>query len=181
MSRLPEYLSKNYPLEEIEGWKLFKRHMDLNEGFALVLLTAADNWGVEYVRNETSRSFKVGETLLHFSVDDSISKGALAEFLLGVARCSDSNPHLIWIASDPEESVSNENLEDIWQNELAILNRFRNRISEGLNCTVVIAGPRNLLAWIRENAPDLWSIRSGVFRMEPVTYQESLELTTEYT
>lgn len=54
-----------------------------------------------------------------------------------------------------------------WRFALARLNRYRNSLQARIPCTLALAGPTGLIEVLRESAPDFWSIRSSVFRIEP--------------
>jgi tetratricopeptide (TPR) repeat protein len=75
---------------------------------------------------------------------------------------------LIWVDADPCDPADIPARDEAWRKALSRLNRYRNTLQARFKCTLVFAGPFSLQVFVREEAPDLWSIRSTVIRFEPV-------------
>jgi tetratricopeptide (TPR) repeat protein len=76
---------------------------------------------------------------------------------------------MIWVAADPGDPAEIPARDAAWRKALSRLNRYRNTLQARFKCTLVFAGPFSLQIFLREEAPDLWSIRSTVIRFEPVS------------
>ncbi len=163
----PEYLAELYRLEELEGWQLLARHLELTEGFSFVVVLAPDDAAVAYLRSRLPDLVGTPEAVRRVVFDPAAGAGGLAESLLDMSSLPETI-RIIWIdadAVDPEQIPARD---AAWREALARLNRYRNTLQERFRCTLVMAGPFGLQKFLREAAPDLWSIRSLVCRIEAV-------------
>lgn len=164
----PDYLADLYRLEELEGWRLLARHLELTDGFSFVVVLAPDDVAVEYLRSRLPEIVGPVPDAIHRVVfDPKAPAGQLAESLLELPSLSDST-RMIWVDSDPTDPTLNPLRDEAWRNALSRLNRYRNSLQEKIHCTLVVAGSFSLQAILREAAPDLWSVRSTVIRIEAV-------------
>ncbi|MCL4203594.1 MAG: tetratricopeptide repeat protein [Pirellulaceae bacterium] len=158
-----------YRWDEIEGWRLLLDHLELIEGFSLVIVLAPDEWGVALARERLSQQWPGSAAVRRVRFDPVAGTDGLAESLLELAS---QPPHsaewkAVWIDADPAPPERLEQREQDWRRALAKLNRYRNTLQAKLACTLVIALPARFQKAVAESAPDIWSIRSGVFRIEP--------------
>lgn len=167
-SALPDYLADLYRLEELEGWQLFARHLDLMEGvFSFVVVLAPDDLGIAYIRSQLPNLVESDDAVKRVVFNPAAEQGSLAESLLALDPLP-SSTRIVWIDADPIEADQFPVRDKAWERALSRLNRYRNTLQKQIHCTLVIAGPMSLQGILRESAPDIWSIRSSVFRMEPV-------------
>lgn len=153
-----------YHWEEIEGWQMLLQHLDLVDGFALVVVLAPDDWAIALTREHLQETLSEVGAVARVRFDPMGDSDRLAETLLafeaGAAR-------VVWVDADPTSPDQFAQVELAWQQALSRLNRYRNTIQSRFDCTLALALPARLQRTLREAAPDLWSIRSGVFRIDP--------------
>ena len=58
-----DHLSSLYQLEEQEGWRLFRNHLKISEGFSFLPIFAPDDWGVALLRREAGRLLESPESM----------------------------------------------------------------------------------------------------------------------
>ncbi len=162
---LTEQLAALYRWPEIEGWRLLEQHFDLTEGFAFIVVLAPDDDAVALVREHLSTLFPEPGAVLRIPFDPNADTAALTEALL--AATPTAAIRVVWIDTDPVAPEDFEVQKARWSAALGRLNRYRNSVSARFTTTVALALPARLLSMLRETAPDLWSIRSGLFRIEP--------------
>ena len=163
----PDYLAELYRLEELEGWRLLARHLELTDGFSFVVVLAPDDAAIGYLRSQLPEMVgKARNAVRRVVFDPSADVGSLAESLLDVRTTKSTR--LIWVDADPVDPDHALARDNAWRNALSRLNRYRNSLQSQINCTLAIAGSFSLQTILREAAPDLWSIRSTVIRIEPV-------------
>lgn len=156
-----------YQWEQIEGWRLLERHFQISDAtFSLIVVFAPDNWGVGLVREHLAEKLGGAAALARVRFDPAAKPARLSEELLAFDASSE-NVQVVWIDSDPAEAGQTQELEHAWQRTLSILNRYRNALQHRFHCTLAIALPSRLEESLRASAPDIWSIRAGVFRIEP--------------
>ena len=166
-SGLPlDALAPLYRLEELEGWHLLARHFEIVQGFSVVVVLAPDDWGVALVRERLPQILPEPGAVLRIRFDPDAPYFQLAEALLALQSLP-ATVRVLWIDADPGDPDTLPHREEAWQQALARLNRYRNTLQARFFCTLVLAGPVRLQAIMREAAPDLWSIRSAVVRIEP--------------
>ena len=153
-----------YRLEELEGWQLLARHFEIVEGFSFVIVLAPDDWGVALVRERLASDLPSPGCAAD-SLRSGLAVLSAGRKALGMARCLVRRA--LWIDTDPGDPDALPRRDDAWREALARLNRYRNTLQARFACTLVLAGPVCLQAILREASPDLWSIRSGVFRISP--------------
>jgi tetratricopeptide (TPR) repeat protein len=163
----PDYLAERFRLEELEGWRLLARHLELTDGFSFVVVLAPDDVAIAYLRSRLPEIVGPAPEAVHRVVfDPSAHIGSLAASLLDL-ELSEST-RLIWVDADPVDPDRIPQRDGAWRNALARLNRYRNSLQARLHCTLALAVPFSLQPILREAAPDLWSIRSTVLRIEPI-------------
>ncbi len=59
--------------------------------------------------------------------------------------------------------------EAFWRPMFSALNEQRNQLYDRFPHGLLIAIPQPMLAWLAQEAPDLWSVRTGVFELEAAT------------
>jgi tetratricopeptide (TPR) repeat protein len=155
-----------FPLEECEGWELLRRHLELAEGFSFAVITAPDDWGVAHLREEFPALLPSPEAWSHLVFDPSQPPESLAELLLSLPIPPPATK-VLWLDAEPGTPDELPNRDAAWGHALARLNRYRNTLTTRLPCALLLAIPVRILPILRASAPDLWAIRSGLFRIEP--------------
>jgi tetratricopeptide (TPR) repeat protein len=168
MTQFPDYLAELYRLEELEGWRLLARHLELTDGFSFVVVLAPDDVAVAYLRSRLPEIVGPNPDAVRRVVFDPWADvGSLAESLLALRALSKAT-RLVWVDADPVDPDRIPARDEAWRKALARLNRYRNSLQSRIPCTLALAGPFSLQTILREAAPDLWSVRSTVIRIEPV-------------
>jgi tetratricopeptide (TPR) repeat protein len=74
----------------------------------------------------------------------------------------------IWLGTViPESDPEIQEWQQAWRHGLASLNQQRNPLRERFACPLVLVGAPWLHTLLREAAPDLWSVRTGVVAVAP--------------
>ena len=154
-----------YHWDEIEGWRMLVQHFDLTEGFAFIVVLAPDDEAIALLRDQLPRLLPEPGAIERIRFDPAAGSASLAESLL--AASPSSAVRVIWIDADPAHPEQFDEREKTWADALGTLNRYRNTLSSKFAATLALALPARLLPMLRQTAPDLWSIRSGLFRIEP--------------
>jgi tetratricopeptide (TPR) repeat protein len=154
-----------YPLPEIEGWRLLGQHFDLVEGFAFIVVTAPDEWGIVLAREHLPEYLPEPGAIERVCFDPAGDPDLLADVLL---RMPAPGPQVrvVWIDAEPGPPESLTQRDEQWEAALAKLNRYRNPLQAKFRCTLALALPARVVPHLRKAAPDFWTIRSGVFRIE---------------
>jgi tetratricopeptide (TPR) repeat protein len=161
-----DYLADLYRLEELEGWRLLSRHLELTDGFSFVVVLAPDDAAVAYLRSRLPDLLGSPNAVRRVAFNPWADVGSLTNGLLEIVSLPES-VRLIWVDADPVEPDRIPERDEAWRASLSRLNRYRNTLQDRIRCTLALAGPVSLQTILREAAPDLWSIRSAVFRIEP--------------
>lgn len=156
-----------YRWGEIEGWQLLTRHFELTDDrFSFIVVFAPDDWAIALLREQLRQILPEPGAIARVRFDPTKGPDSLAESLLEFAPAS-ASLRLIWIDADPVEPEAFEEYQRSWELALMKLNRYRNTLQKRLPCTVALALPGRLEPILSGAAPDVWSIRSGVYRIEP--------------
>jgi hypothetical protein len=164
----------DYPVEgtspliawgEIEGYRLLCKHFELTDGFALVVIFAPDEQAIAALREQMRSVFSSQNAFQRVRFDPEQGTESLAESLIEKPQTK-PGLRLLWIDSDPCLPDELDRRHNAWGQALARLNRHRNAVQANFDCTLAIALPTRWQQTFRENAPDLWSIRAGLFRIE---------------
>ena len=156
-----------YRWGEIEGWQLLSRHFELTDDqFSFIVVFAPDDWAIALVREQLRQILPEPGAIARVRFDPAKGPDSLAESLLEFAPNS-ASLRLIWIDADPAEPDAFEEYQRSWELALMKLNRYRNTLQKRLPCTVALALPGRFEQMLSGAAPDIWSIRSGVYRIEP--------------
>jgi hypothetical protein len=160
-------IGRRYGTAAALEWQRVQAHFALHEGFGLLVLLVPDSDGASLCRQALADQLAdVGGTLLDLSPDSPSKLRVLAETLLQ----QDPPPGCgaIWIAAAvPEPAPDHAAWMLAWRWALATVNQNRNRAQARFRCTLVMVGAPWLVPLFREAAPDLWSVRSVVARIEP--------------
>ncbi len=160
-------LDRIYRLEKNAEWRHLLDHLRLLDGFGLLLVLAPEQAGAEVCRRALQRHLAEQGRALH-SVQLHLQEpsGTLGDQLLQAELPTDTGA--VWVSAPEAESASYEDpVRQLWRNALAALNPRRNPLRRQLGVPLIFAGPPWLQEVCREAAPDLWSIRDTIARIEP--------------
>ena len=162
-----EQLARRYALSEQAEWRKLLAHFDLAEGFAFVVLLAPDADGAVLCRHELEQQLQGEGRALHaVEIASPADLHRLPEHFLEVPASAEAA--CLWIAAvAPDYTPDYAAWRDAWEHALARLNAFRNPIRDRFQLTLIFAGAPWLQEVLREIAPDLWSVRTLVVRIEP--------------
>ncbi len=185
-------LTSRYALPENAEWGTFLAHLDFSEGFALFVLLAPDDAGIELCRRALEQVFVEKGTPLQTLA---LSPGAPPEFLANaLTHPPAAGIGALWIqleeAPEPDQVYSSDPADaarieaaaasfsdslanarrQAWAGFLRALNPERNPLRRTLALPLIFAGPPWLQQIFREVAPDLWSIRRSVATIHPAEW-----------
>jgi tetratricopeptide (TPR) repeat protein len=160
-------LARRYDLPNRPEWQKLLNHFDLSEGFALVVLLVTDADGAALCRHELEKALAREEkTLAAIELTTPADLRELPGRLLAVEP--PATVAGLWMAAvEPDYSKVYPEWREAWQLALARLNSHRNPIRRQFNLSLVFVGAPWLQEVMREIAPDLWSVRTLVARIEP--------------
>jgi tetratricopeptide (TPR) repeat protein len=165
----PDLLNARYNLSASEDWQRLERLLDLNEGFALVcwFIDGESGEGVCKAALE-GRLRGESKTLLDLSPASQTEVRDLATKLLDAFIPPSTGA--VWfgkvVAADHPDYLG---WAQAWREALARVNQFRNPVMRSIPVPLILAGAPWLQSVISEAAPDLWSIRTMVGHIEPVS------------
>lgn len=168
-----ESLERRYALSEQAEWRKLLQHFDFSEQFAFVVLLVPDVDGAILCRYELERQLEgEGQRLQAIELPTPTSLRQLPEHFLDTPI--KENTTCLWVAAvAPDYAKDYADWRDAWQSALARLNAFRNPIRKRFPLALVFAGAPWLQELLRETAPDLWSVRTLVVRIEPVAHPDN--------
>src|SRR5437016_3430687 len=149
-------------------WQHLLTHFELSEGFSFVVLLVPDADWANACRIALSQYLEAeGKNLLTVGYSDAEDfkiqvPGRLLELHTG------ERTGAVWLeATVSEASPRYEEWAGAWRGMAARLNQFRNPLRRRLNVPLVFVGAHWIQPAIRDIAPDLWSVRTLVTRLEP--------------
>lgn len=156
-----------YNLPAQPEWQQFLNHFDLSQSFALAVLLVTDADGADLCRVELEKQLqREGKTLVCLDIPGPDALRNLASELLTIKLPAHAGG--LWIAGVvPDYANDFPAWQAAWQFALARLNPRRNEIRRQFNCSLIFVGAPWLQETMREIAPDLWSVRTLVAKIEP--------------
>ena len=160
-------ISARYGPAAAAEWDLVLSHFDLAEGFSLLILAVPDRDGADLCRRLleaylASRCKRVeGVTPQHPEDLKGLAK-TLVDGMGGEATGA------TWIAAVPPTSApDHQDWAAAWRYALASLNQHRNPLRRQYDHPLVFVVAPWVVPLFRDVAPDLWSVRDLVVRIEP--------------
>ncbi len=156
-----------YHLAASPDWQALLTLFDLNEGFAFVVLLVRNEEGAEVCREALGRRLAdTGKELLIVETAPPTRLERVAEALLPDAAPAGTGA--VWVERVVSEGAPDyAEWREAWRRGVAALNQHRNPFRRKWNVPVIFAGAPWLQEVLRENAPDLWSVRTQVVWVEP--------------
>jgi len=162
-----EALATRYNLSAQTEWRQFINHFDFAASFALVVLLVADADGADLCRAELEKQLqRENRKLLSLDVSTLEALRNLPSRLLATRLPTEAGG--LWIAAVAADYSKDFAVwREAWRFALAGLNPRRNEIRRQFSCSLIFVGAPWLQEIMREIAPDLWSVRTLVTRIDP--------------
>ena len=163
----PATIEQRYGTEAAAEWRLLLNQFALGDGFALVVLTVPGPDGAALCADELGAFLAPQARHLAYVASRTTEElRALAPRLLALP--DDAARGAVWvIAAFPDITAEQDNWQAAWRYALGSLNQQRNPLRRKFHVPVIVVGAPWLVPLLREMAPDLWSVRSLVVRIEP--------------
>lgn len=163
-----EALVRRYDLPNQPEWQKLLTLFDLSEGFSLVVLLVPDADGAALCKRELEKHLeREGKKLAAIELRTPDDLRHLKGVLLGTHPTPDTA--CLWMSAvEPDYAPAYSQWREAWGQALARLNSHRNPIRRHFELSLVFVGAPWLQEVMRETAPDLWSVRTLVSRIEPV-------------
>jgi tetratricopeptide (TPR) repeat protein len=160
-------ISARYNLAASADWQAVLTHFELGEGFAFIVLLVPDETGAEVCRLAMERYLESrGKRLLNASPGDTGQLKELPNALLQAEP--EAGVGAVWVERAVSEGAPDYGpWREAWGHGAAALNQHRNPFRRKWDVPVIFVGAPWLQEVLRENAPDLWSIRTMVAWVEP--------------
>lgn len=154
-------------------WQNLLTYFDLSgEGFAFIVLIVPDKDWADACRYALERyllSFRRKLVVVPFDSAEEFGD-KLAERLLSLKP--DEETGAVWVSAAVPEAVKEyESWAEAWSTGVARLNQYRNPLREQFQVPLLFVGSSWVQPVIREMAPDLWSVRTLVVRIETTISQ----------
>lgn len=150
-------------------WQNLLTYFDLaGEGFAFIVLLVPDSEWAAACRQALERYLMAYRKKLLAVTFESAEefKDELASRLLSLQPGEDTG--VVWMeAAVTEVSKEYKRWEEAWRVAAARLNQYRNPLRQQLKVPLLFVGAPWVQITLRETAPDLWSVRTLVVRIEP--------------
>ena len=174
-----EKVASRYELSGQAEWQKLLRLFQLSEGFSLLVLLVLDVDGAALCQRELEQQLKKeGKQLFAIEIPTPEALRLLPSSLLETDP--PANAGCVWIATvEPDYGKDYPAWRDAAQFTFARLNAHRNSIRRHFNLPLVFVGAPWLQEVMREIAPDLWSVRTLVFRIEPPPQSTAEQLVSE--
>ena len=160
-------ITRRYGHAAAAEWQRLLSHFGLAEGFALLVLVVPDPDGAKLCRTELGRVLATRDQhLVRLEPRTPWELRQMAEELL--EQPADRTIGAVWLAAvTPVSARDSPEWEVAWQSALEGLNQRRNPMRRHLDCPFVVVMAPWVVPLFRDVAPDLWSVRSQVIRIEP--------------
>jgi len=156
-----------YGPEAWTDWLRLQAHFDLGDGFAFLILLLPGAVGAEICRRQLKQHLEAkGKHLVELPCEWPEDARRLPERIFAVEPADPLGG--LWLgAVIPESDPEIQPWKLAWRQGLASLNQQRNPLRERFACPLVLVGAPWLQILLRETAPDLWSVRTGVVAVIP--------------
>jgi tetratricopeptide (TPR) repeat protein len=166
VSDISQLSALGFRLAASPDWQSVIRYFELGEGFAfIVLLVTSESGALEcrYALNDFL--LESGKKVRSVPIERESDLEGLTDALLAMPISAETGA--VWVGRVvPESSPDYGSWAAAWRGAVARLNQFRNPLREHFQIPVILVGAPWLQRVLRENAPDLWSIKTLVARIE---------------
>lgn len=154
----------------LEDWDSLLRHFELGSGFALILLSVNNAEAARRCRDALREALDPLELL----EIDATTPDAL--YALPSRLVTESLPEgtgAVWVRAgwDPEDPTRLA-VQAAWEDAARRLNQHRDTLRQQLSVPLLLVGAAELPVLLREQAPDLWSVRTLQIQMEALDHLE---------
>ena len=172
-------LANVYNLGTSPDWQALLSHFDLGEGFAFIVLLVPNDDGAEVCRVALDRYLEASGKRVHqIPVSGLADLRNIAHTLLGMT--AEPADGAIWLARAVPVGVPDyAEWRHAWREGVSRLNEHRNPLRRQFDMPVIFAGAPWLQEVLREDAPDLWSVRTLVACVEPQALKTAAAETRE--
>jgi tetratricopeptide (TPR) repeat protein len=155
-----------YYLAASPDWQALLTLFELNEGFAFIVLLVPNEEGGVVCRDALAKRLGAsGKELLELETTPDRLKEIADALLLTKAR---PETGAVWVSRVVSEGAPDyREWREAWLRGVSALNQHRNPLRRKWSVPVVFVGAPWLQEVLRENAPDLWSVRMQVAWVEP--------------
>ena len=160
-------IARRYGHAAANEWRRLLAHFDLGDGFALIVLIVPDRDGAAICRGELEKQLVTQKK--HLTSFMPVVPADLSQIATSLPdQATGSDIGAVWIEAVVARSARDfPEWEQAWRRTLEGLNQQRNPLRQSFHCPIVITAAPWLVPLFRDVAPDLWSIRSQVVRIEP--------------
>jgi tetratricopeptide (TPR) repeat protein len=143
------------------------RHFEWGKGFAFIVLLVPDEEGEQACRAALRRALtERGQKLIEMPANTPEELEYISSPLLELQVGEDAGA--VWVGRVVEEGAPDAAVwSEAWRRGVARLNQFRNPLRRAFAVPLIFAGAPGLHLILRENSPDLWSVRTLVTGVEP--------------
>ena len=172
-------LANLYNLGTSPDWQALLSHFDLGEGFAFIVLLVPNDDGAEVCRVALDRYLEANGKRVHqIPVSGIADLRNIAHTLLGMT--AEPEDGAIWLSRAVPTGVPDyPEWRHAWREGVSRLNEHRNPLRRQFDMPLIFAGAPWLQEVLREDAPDLWSVRTLVAWVEPQTLKPTAPETRE--
>jgi tetratricopeptide (TPR) repeat protein len=165
----PTELERRFGKTASERWTQLLRHLDLIDGFSFVVVLVPDETASRICATELEKYLKTRAQRLErleYSTPEMLRENLAVDVLTRVPN--DEHLGAIWLSNvtnrfDPKHN----DWETAWRYAAARINESRDALKARYKTTLIVVGAPWLQETLREAAPDWWSIRSLVIRLQP--------------
>jgi tetratricopeptide (TPR) repeat protein len=165
----PTELERRFGKTASERWAQLLRHLDLIDGFSFVVVLVPDETASRICATELEKYLKTrGQRLerLEYTTPENLRENLALDVLTRVPN--DEHLGAIWLSNVTNRFDPKHNDWDVaWRYAAARVNESRDALRARYNGTLIVVGAPWLQETLREAAPDWWSIRSLVIRLQP--------------
>ncbi len=174
----PTELERRFGTTATERWEQLLRHLDLINGFSFVVMLVPDETASRICATELEKHLKIrGQRLerLEYATPEMLRENLALDVLTRVPN--DEHLGAIWLSNvisrfDPKY----KDWDAAWRYAAARVNESRDALRARYYATLIVVGAPWLQETLREAAPDWWSIRSLVIRLQPDFIPNELSL-----
>ena len=160
-------IERRYGAEAAAEWRVLLNQFALGDGFALLVLSVPGPDGAALCADELDAFLGAqGRHLAYVASRTTEELRQLTPRLLSLPK--DAATGAVWVmAVIPDALAERPAWEAAWRVALSSLNQQRNPLRREVDVPLIVVGAPWLVPLMRESAPDLWSVRSMVVRIEP--------------
>ncbi len=178
----PTELERRFGITASERWAQLLRHLDLIDGFSFVVVLVPDETASRICATELEKYLKTrGQRLerLEYATPENLRENLAVDVLTRVPN--DEHLGAIWLSNVTNRFDAKHNDWDAaWRYAAARVNESRDALRARYNATLIVVCAPWLQETLREVAPDWWSIRSLVIRLQPDFIPSELSLENNF-